>query len=240
MFCEYVNVLMAGIRWESAACLSGSTGVGAAWAAADNGTASNNATRPTRYGMSVRRIGYLTSCDGELGRSRTAQHGPAGGRVSTPRLVQPGGVAEVGVALQERQTVDLAMPRSVVAKDVETVPDVDHVDQPVLDDREAPHDDLVRATAKRRVLGGHRTQRGRREPTGLRRLSRVLDVDGLQPRRVPRIQHEVAGQQRVVQGVTGELLGGRIVRRATAERAQVGRCPVLTDDVRTTWLGRVD
>src|SRR5262245_16856385 len=129
MFCEYANVLITGSRSESAACLSGSTGVGAAWAAADNGTASNNATRPTRYGMSVRRIGYLTSGDSDLDRSRAADcDGPAGCS-SARRFVQPSGVAEVGVALQECQPVELAMQRPVVTEDVEPVPDVDHVDQ---------------------------------------------------------------------------------------------------------------
>ncbi len=53
-------------------------------------------------------------------------------------------VAEVGVPLKETNPIDLVGVRPGVAKDQESVADVDDVDQAVPDDWEAPHHDLVR------------------------------------------------------------------------------------------------
>src|SRR5262249_57828114 len=77
------------------------------------------------------------------------------------------GIDEVGVAIEEVDVFGLARVRAGVAEDVEPIADVDHIDQAILDDWEAPHHDVVRATRERRVLVGHRCQWRRREPAVL-------------------------------------------------------------------------
>src|SRR3954454_2758181 len=52
-------------------------------------------------------------------------------------------VALVGVALEEPDAGDLVLERPAVAEHVEPVAQVDDVDEPVLDDRVAPHHDLL-------------------------------------------------------------------------------------------------
>src|SRR6266487_6685100 len=58
-------------------------------------------------------------------------------------LVDPYGVPEVGVALEEGEAGGLVGVRPGVPEHVEPVADVDDVDEPVPDDWIAPHDDLV-------------------------------------------------------------------------------------------------
>src|SRR5918992_5397885 len=52
------------------------------------------------------------------------------------RLRQPDRVAEVRVPLQEGESRHLARPGARVAQDVQTVPQIDDVDDAVLNDRE--------------------------------------------------------------------------------------------------------
>src|SRR5439155_474873 len=77
------------------------------------------------------------------------------------------GVAEVRVPFEEGDPGGLFGVGSGVAEYVEPVPDVDHVDQPVTDDWEAPDDHLVRACRERRVLVRNGGQRRGREPAGV-------------------------------------------------------------------------
>src|SRR6266498_4466503 len=64
---------------------------------------------------------------------------PSAPRSRSRRLGDPQRVAEVRVALKEAQRGHLIGVYPCVAQDVESIADVDHVDQPVPDDGEAPH-----------------------------------------------------------------------------------------------------
>src|SRR6266536_6012383 len=74
---------------------------------------------------------------------------------SLAALREPPGVAKVRVPLEERDAVHLVRVRPGVAEHVKAVADVDDVDQAVANDREAPHDNLVRPTREGRVLVRH-------------------------------------------------------------------------------------
>src|SRR5919106_97920 len=73
------------------------------------------------------------------------------------------GPAEVRVPFEERDQVNFLFERTVVLEDVEAVPEVDYVDQPVLDDRVAPHHDLLETPCvgiggKPRMLQGNHVE----------------------------------------------------------------------------------
>src|SRR5919106_715011 len=180
------------------------------------------------------------SVDGAGTKERARRAGPAcveagPARSSLTRgLGQPDRVAEVRVSLEEREHGDLTRAWAGVAQDVETVADVDDVDQSVADDGEAPHHDLVRAHTEGRVLVGHSGRRRRREPAALLHVRRVLDVDGLEPTGVPRDQGQVPGQRGVVRGVRGAFLV-----RLGGGRARVLGQQVLADDPRHPRLGHL-
>src|SRR5262245_6546748 len=72
-------------------------------------------------------------------------------------------VAEIGVALEELDILDLFRLWTSVAQDVEPIPNIHDVDQPMADDRKAPDDNLVRPAAEGRILQRHRVERLRRE-----------------------------------------------------------------------------
>src|SRR6266508_2221994 len=120
------------------------------------------------------------------GPTRSLRAGPRLKGVLRPRaLCEPLGVSEVRVPLEEGDPSDLVGVRPGVAEYVEPVPDVDDVDQTVPDDREAPHDDLVRPARERRVLVRDVGQRRGREPARLHRATRGGDFDRLLAARVP-------------------------------------------------------
>src|SRR3954454_18911823 len=81
-------------------------------------------------------------------RTRRSTCSAAGRRFLPDRLVAER-VALVGVAFQEVDAVHLARERAAVAEHVQAVAQVDDVDQPVLDDRVAPHHDLLVAPGVR-------------------------------------------------------------------------------------------
>jgi hypothetical protein len=58
-------------------------------------------------------------------------------------LVKIHGIAEIRVSFEELNCVDLIRMRSRVSQDKKPITDVDHVDQPIADDRVAPEYDLV-------------------------------------------------------------------------------------------------
>src|SRR6266540_815623 len=90
------------------------------------------------------------------------------------------GIAQIRVSLQEPDVVDPSGMGSRVAQDVEPVPDVHDVDQPILDDGITPNHDLVGAARQRRILCCHRVERCRGEEARLLGLRRVREVDRLQ------------------------------------------------------------
>src|SRR5215472_11049886 len=70
-------------------------------------------------------------------------------------------VAQVRIALKESNGIHLTVMVPGILQNVQAVPDVDHVDQAVADDRVAPEHDLVRAPAQRGVLDRYRVERRR-------------------------------------------------------------------------------
>src|SRR5215471_15003914 len=130
---------------------------------------------------------------------------------------EPDGVAEVGVSFKEMDAGHFACVGAGVLEDVQAVADVDGVDQSVADDRVAPEHHFVGPAAQRRVLQGHGGQWVREEEAGLGGVGRVGQVDGLDSAGVPVDEGEIWQRGGVVGGVTGELLGCRVVAGAAAE-----------------------
>src|SRR5262249_1988665 len=139
-------------------------------------------------------------------------------------LVQVHCVSEIRVPLEKRDLTDVGRVWTGIAQDEEPVADIDDVDEPVLDDRVAPHHDLgleigiidvgveelvhrLRgAGAERRVLVGHDRYRRWPEEPALTRVSGIGDVDHLKPVRVPVDQREVWKHGRVVRRETSRKL----------------------------------
>src|SRR5262249_30056922 len=88
-------------------------------------------------------------------------------------LMKIPGVAQVRVTLEKLDTADLCGARPRVAKNIEPIPDINDVHESVLDNRVAPHYDLVRPAAERRILQSHGMQWRGREPAVLGRMRRV-------------------------------------------------------------------
>src|SRR5215471_4900586 len=162
----------------------------------------------------------------------------------SPGLMKIPGVAQVRVTLEKLDTADLCGARTCIAKNIEPIPDINDVNESVLDDRVAPHHDLVRAAAERRILQSHGIERRRREPAVLGRMRRVENVDRLQPSRVPGIKSNIRQHRRIVGAVAGELLGCRIVAKrvphVTLEVLSVLEDLVFTNDYWVGWIGDAD
>src|SRR5206468_9934256 len=91
-----------------------------------------------RFGTSMFRTSPAVLAVQREGESRHASRAPALIKLTLAALREPPGVAEVRVPFQEGDPVYLVRVRPHVAQHVEAVADVDHVDQTVADDREAP------------------------------------------------------------------------------------------------------
>src|SRR5262245_64918214 len=93
-----------------------------------------------------------------------------------------------------------------VPEHIEPIPDVDDVDQPVANDREAPDDDLVGSGRESRVLVGNGRQRRRREPACLLWVAGIRDIDRLLAARVPGVEDQIPGDRWIMRGVGIELI----------------------------------
>ena len=184
----------------------------------------------------VARIGVLhvldvPGRDGEsLGHGRDSHraHGPSqfsgsGGAPCGPPA-RSTARALVRVAVQVADPPDLVLERAPVLEHVQAVAQVDDVDQAVLDDRVAPHHDLLVAARvgvgrEPRILELHLAAAA----SGVNSASwygraRVGDADRLEAARVPGAERDVRRERRIVRRV------GRL-RRVPRRRTSPGRSP---------------
>src|SRR5215469_9888898 len=82
-------------------------------------------------------------------------------------------IAKVRVSFEEIDRFHLICIGTGVLQYIQSVADVNDVDEAVIDDGVAPHHDLVRAAGEGRILVRDRGERSRGEPTGLAGMRRV-------------------------------------------------------------------
>jgi len=148
--------------------------------------------------------------------------------------------------------------RTCVTQNEKPVTNVDHVDQPFIDDRIAPHDDLAleirvggirikelahgscRPCAECWVLSGdHRDGRWPKEAS-LGGIGRIRNVDGLHATGVPVNKRQISNHSGIMRGEAPELLRDSGVGGAAAERELVLIDQILAGDERMCWIRRID